>query len=156
MADFIIKKTITRNFIVIITIFILILFFTVPVFVFGVDSNKEYTKLEYLYNDYIIMPETLVYKIEQKANDYILYDVRDSLSYSEYHVIGAKSLPWSKIKKEINLSNIPTNKQIILISADGFYSLKALELFLSKGYETVYSIEGGMDNWPYGKLLVKK
>ena len=156
MAEFIVKKTINQKSIVVITIFFLIIFFTIPIFIFGIDNNEEYTKLEYLYNDYIIMPEALVYKIQQRANDYILYDVRDSLSYSKYHVVGAKSLPWSKIKKEINLSNIPTNKQIILISADGFYSLKALESFLSKGYETVYSIEGGMDNWPYVKLLVKK
>lgn len=134
---------------------VLIIFIILPIYFCMADNNEEYTMLEYRYNDYIIMPETLVYKIKQNADDYILYDVRQPEAYSKSHIIGAKSLPWGGVEKNFNIYDFPKDKQIILISSDGFYSLKALELLLNNGFTSVYSIEGGMDNWPYKKLLVK-
>jgi len=137
------------------SLIIITIFIVLPIYFCMADNNEEYTMLEYRYNDYIIMPETLVYKIRQNADDYVLYDVRKPEAYSESHVVGAKNLPWSSIEKYFNISDFPKSKQIILISSDGFYSLKALEFLLNSGFTSVYSIEGGMDNWPYKKLLVK-
>ena len=134
---------------------IILIFIMATVFPIMADNNEEYTRLEYQYNDYIIMPESLVYKIQQNDKDYYLYDLRDIKSYTVHHVVGAKSLPWKTIEGGGSLSTIPRDKQIILISSNGFYSLKAIELLLKRGFKYVYSIEGGMDNWPYNKLLVK-
>ena len=137
-------------------IIIAMIFFIVTIIPVLADNNEEYTRLEYQYNNYLIMPESLVYKIQRNDKDYYLYDLRDIKSYIQYHVVGAKSLPWEKIEKGTSLFTLPKNKQVILISSDGFYSLKAIEFFLKRGFKYVYSIEGGMDNWPYKKLLVKQ
>ncbi len=138
-----------------IMLFVFILIFT-PYFILG--DNEEYSRLEMLYNDFLIMPETLVYMIQSKDKSYILIDLRTSESYSNAHIVGAVSLPWQKweeLKFGNGLSEIPRDKQIFLISSDGFYSLKALDMLLHNGYRNVYSIEGGMDNWPYKAYLVK-
>ena len=155
MVRFPIKNSFSMRSGEVLLLIVFFFLFMIP-FISFADNNEEYSRLEYQYNDYIIMPETLVYKIKKNIHDYILYDLRDFKAYSEYHVVGAKSLPWDQMKKSLSLSNFPKNKQIILISSDGFYSLKALELLLNNGYVSVYSIEGGMDNWPYKKLLVEK
>ncbi len=135
---------------------VFVILLALPLWLFA--DNEEYTKLETLYNDFLIMPETLVYMIQRGDTNYILLDLRDGRSYSASHIVGAVSFPWSRWEQldfSNGLSEIPRDKQIFLISSDGFYSLKALEILLHHGYKTVYSIEGGMDNWPYGDYLEK-
>ena len=66
---------------------IVMIFFMLTIIPVMADNNEEYTRLEYQYNNYIIMPESLVSKIQQNDKDYYLYDLRDIKSYTEYHVV---------------------------------------------------------------------
>jgi rhodanese-related sulfurtransferase len=110
---------------------------------------------------YIIMPETLLYKIMKGEDDYVLVDVQPEKEYRAGHVIGALSLPWHDGTFMERRDKLPRNKTVILISSDGSTALKALRVLLQDEYDEqyesfreVFSIEGGMDNWPYRDYLV--
>jgi rhodanese-related sulfurtransferase len=109
---------------------------------------------------YFIMPETLLYKIMKGEDDYILVDVRTEEEFRLGHVSGALSYPWEDGTFVERRGEFPRNKMIILISRDGNAALKALQILLQDEYQEhhesfreVFSIEGGMENWPYNEYL---
>jgi rhodanese-related sulfurtransferase len=123
--------------------------------------HAQFSQDEIEFTAYIIMPETLLYKIMNGEYDYTLVDVRPEEEYRASHIIGAVSLPWDDGTFMERRNELPRNKAVILISQDGLKGLKALKVLLQdeydaqhQSYREVLSIEGGMDNWPYGDYLV--
>jgi rhodanese-related sulfurtransferase len=112
---------------------------------------------------YIVMPEMLLYKILEKADDYLLIDVRKRDEYRVGHIVGAVNLPWEDGTFNEGKDELPRELSIVLVSEDGGEALKALRVLLLEEYENpqsrfreVSSIEGGMDNWPYGAYIVRE
>jgi rhodanese-related sulfurtransferase len=104
-------------------------------------------------NEFIIMPETLLYRIMNKDAGYDLFDVRPSQEFRNGHISGAKNLPWEVWGFQTEEHEFPRNREIIFISEDGVDALKAVRYLLQMGYSEVYSVEGGMNNWPYQQYL---
>jgi rhodanese-related sulfurtransferase len=135
-------------------------------FFFTIDSSVRCTHAqisqdELDFSAYIIMPETLLYKIMKGEDDYILVDVRPEEDFRLGHVIGALSYPWEDGTFVERRGEFPRNRTIILISRDGSTALKALRTLMQDEYREqhesfreVFSIEGGMDNWPYNEYLL--
>jgi rhodanese-related sulfurtransferase len=116
---------------------------------------------EYELAAYIVMPEMLLYRIVDGADDYLLIDVRPHDEFKSGHITGAVNLPLADGTFDERKDELPRNKTIVLVSEDGEEALKALRILLQgdqgdtrKAFEEVLSIEGGMNNWPYKAYIV--
>ncbi len=105
-------------------------------------------------NEYIVMPEVLMYKIRNGDNDFVLYDIREREKYNKKHIIGAVNYPWDDQTFQNSADVFPVDKDIFIISEDGSVSFDAVRYLLKKGFSQMYVIEGGMENWLYRDLLI--
>jgi rhodanese-related sulfurtransferase len=107
------------------------------------------------FSEYVAMPETLMYKMRGAKTGFVVIDLREPGRFEAGHLRGAVNSPW---KGGIFLSDckaLPGNEEIFLISEDGGYGLEALRVLVDAGFSEVYSVEGGMRNWPYSDLIEK-
>ena len=118
---------------------------------------------EYELAAYIVMPEMLLYRIFDGADDYLLIDVRPRDEFQSGHIKGAVNLPLADGTFGEQKDELPRSKTIVLVSEDGGEALKALRILLQvdqgetrKAFGEVLSIEGGMNNWPYRAYIVKE
>ncbi|GEM_PF-1310983 len=125
------------------------------------STRAQLTQVEIDLDAYLIMPETLLYKIMKGEEDYILVDVRPEEEFRSGHIAGAVNLPWEDGIFMEQRGELPRSKEVIFISSDGLYALKALRVLLEDEYEgnhdsfrEMFSIEGGMGNWPYRDYLL--
>ena len=86
--------------------------------------------------------------IEQLADlpesTYILYDIRDSISISYGTIPGALTLP--DITEAASLSQLPSDKKLILFCMHGTQSTDPCFYLREKGFEA-YSLKGGYASW---------
>ena len=125
------------------------------------STHAQLTQDEIDLDAYLIMPETLLYKIMKGEDDYVLVDVRPEEEFRAGNVAGAVNLPWEDGTFMEQRDELPRSKEVILISSDGLDALKALRVLLEDEYEgqhdsfrEMFSIEGGMGNWPYIDYLL--
>ena len=135
------------------------LFLALQLFTHSIHAQFSQDEIEL--TAYIIMPEMLLYKIMKGEDDYVLVDVQPEEEYRASHVTDALSLPWDDGTFMERRDELPRNKTVMLISSDGSTALKALRVLLQDEYDEqhepfreMFSIEGGMDNWPYRDYLV--
>ncbi len=105
-------------------------------------------------NEYILIPEVLMYKIRNGDNDFVLYDIREREQYNKKHITGAVNYPWDDQTFQNSADVFPVDKDIFIISEDGSVSFDAVRYLLKKGFSQMYVIEGGMENWLYRDLLI--
>jgi rhodanese-related sulfurtransferase len=81
--------------------------------------------------------------VMQSKTDYRLIDVRDPVSYAEYHVPTAENVGIT------DLIDYPLRRteKIVLYSNDGLHSAQAWFLLKAKGYPGVYILFGGLRAW---------
>jgi rhodanese-related sulfurtransferase len=106
--------------------------------------------------DYIAMPETLMYRMRAGEKGYVVVDLRAPERFSAGHLRGAVNYPWKGGYFLAAYDELPVSGEIFLMSEDGGFGLEALRTLLSAGFARVYSIEGGMRNWPYADLVVRR
>ncbi len=146
MPDLIIKYS---------TFFVLILFLLIPKsFFYAQEQTLWDFSYDLEFNDYLIMPETLMYQIVHGDEDFILIDIRESEKFNEGHIIGAKNYPWNSGSFQEQSDTLPKDIDIYIISEDGREGFEALRYLLEYGFIRVYNIEGGMDNWLYSDMLI--
>jgi rhodanese-related sulfurtransferase len=102
---------------------------------------------------YIIMPEELLYRIIGGKSDYLILDIREQDSYRNGHIKTAVHYDWSGEGPKSNLEDIPTDREVLIVSKDGSESFELLRYLLQRGYSNVLVVEGGMHNWPYREFL---
>ena len=94
--------------------------------------------------------------IEQLADlpesTYVLYDIRDSISYSYGTIAGAENL--RDITEQVEKNLLPRDKKIILFCMHGTQSIIPCEELRELGYDA-YSLSGGYASW-LKKQLIKK
>ncbi len=126
-------------------------FYTASVYTQNGPVQFQFDEMEL--NEFIIMPETLLYRIMNKDAGYDLFDVRPLEEFRKGHISGAVNLPWEPSGFHAEKRDFPRNREIIFISEDGVDALKAVRYLLEMGYREVFSVEGGMNNWPYHQYL---
>ena len=102
---------------------------------------------------YIVMPEELLYMIADGRSDFLIVDIRSRESYERSHIKGADHYEWDEEGKA-NFGELPSDREIMIISEDGSKSFDLLRYLLRRGYSDVWVVEGGMLNWPYEEYLV--
>lgn len=77
----------------------------------------------------------------------LIIDVRepDELAEQAYGVKNIKNIPLGEL--EVRLSEVPKDKQVIVVCKRGGRSFQAFELLRNRGYENVANMEGGIDAW---------
>lgn len=77
----------------------------------------------------------------------LIIDVRESDELAElaYDVPNIKHIPLGEL--ESRLSEVPKDKQVIMVCRSGGRSGRAQELLQSKGFQNIANMQGGMNAW---------
>ncbi|MFA3782674.1 rhodanese-like domain-containing protein [Melioribacteraceae bacterium 4301-Me] len=76
-------------------------------------------------------------------SDFVLVDLRDSKSYSEYNIPTSINI---RLNELLN-SNLLRNQKIILYGNDDITAAQAWFILRSDGYKNVYILNGGLEAW---------
>lgn len=77
--------------------------------------------------------------------DIVIVDVREPNLYKKEHVPGAILIPFVDFENEY--VQLDQNKKIIIVCHMGSMGEAAGQFLISKGYQKVYNLEGGMRAW---------
>ena len=75
----------------------------------------------------------------------LLVDVREQNEYDEVHAQGAQLLPLSEL--EARFSELPQDRDLVLICRSGARSARAAEYLMQNGYGRVANLTGGTLAW---------
>jgi len=90
-----------------------------------------------------VAPDRLADWIIQQRSDYRLIDLRDAAAYATYHIPGAENVPITGFPD----AALARNEKIVLYSDGGIHSAQAWFLLKAKGYDGVYILRGGLEEW---------
>ncbi|MBP7213753.1 MAG: rhodanese-like domain-containing protein [Anaerolineaceae bacterium] len=79
------------------------------------------------------------------ADDYYFLDVREPDEWNEFHIDWATLIPLGELEKRA--SELPKDKNIIVVCRSGNRSAQGRDILLKAGFESVTSMAGGMNEW---------
>ena len=106
-------------------------------FIYILNRNRCYCETE-------VNNQQLEKMVEQGA---ILLDVRSPQEFEEGHLENAISLPEYEIKQKYNNILLDKKQTIIVYCSSGHRSKKALKTLKKLGYENVYNLCDGLENY---------
>ena len=93
--------------------------------------------------------QTLISMTNQ--NRALIIDIRDSESFNAGHITASKNIPQNDLLRRINeITNI--DKSIILVCDMGNISPNAGEALMKEGFEDIYLLKGGINQWRIDNL----
>ncbi len=83
----------------------------------------------------------------QQTDQYQLIDVREENEYADVHAEGAVNIPLSQLTERY--SEIPQDRDTILICRSGVRSMQAAEFLAQHGYDEsrLHNLQGGTNDW---------
>lgn len=87
-------------------------------------------------------------------DDVFVIDVREQWEYDEKHIPGVTLIPLGTIPT--SLSQIPTDKTVVLTCRSGNRSGQAADFLRAQGFTNVHNMEGGILAWEAAGLPVDK
>lgn len=85
-------------------------------------------------------------KMKQLEGSEII-DVRNKREYEESHIYGSINIPEYEINENFENMIKNKNKPIVLYCTTGYRSTKAYHKLKELGYQEVYNLYGGLDNY---------
>ncbi|MEN4011530.1 MAG: rhodanese-like domain-containing protein [Chloroflexota bacterium] len=82
---------------------------------------------------------------ELREQGAFILDVRQPEEWNEVHVPGATLIPLGQLSARI--SEVPTDREIVVICRSGNRSQTARDILRQAGYENVTSVSGGIIAW---------
>jgi rhodanese-related sulfurtransferase len=92
-------------------------------------------------------------KMRQDAGS-VLIDVREPDEWQAGRVPGATHIPLGQL--QTRLSEIPLDREVLLICRSGNRSGAAQRLLLANGYHQAVNVAGGMSAWERARLPVER
>ena len=87
-------------------------------------------------------------------SDAAVLDIRSAESFARGHIVNARNVPFDELDGRLDaLSNLKS-KPVIVVCDAGITSNKAIDLLGKAGFETVYSLKGGMTGWQQDGLPI--
>tara|TARA_B100001769_G_scaffold168173_1_gene132457 strand:- start:237 stop:641 length:405 start_codon:yes stop_codon:yes gene_type:complete len=84
-------------------------------------------------------------------NRALIIDIRDSESFNAGHITASKNIPQNELPRRINeITNI--DKSVILVCDMGNISPNAGEALKKEGFEDIYLLKGGINQWRMDNL----
>lgn len=90
----------------------------------------------------------------RQAAGALLIDVRQPEEWRQGHAPSAKLIPLGSLASRI--SEIPREREVLLICRSGNRSGSAQRQLLQLGYERVFNVSGGMNAWAGAGLQVER
>ncbi|MDJ0812473.1 MAG: rhodanese-like domain-containing protein [Woeseiaceae bacterium] len=85
-------------------------------------------------------------------NDAIVVDLRSAESYLRGHIVNSKNIPFDELSAKKDSLN--TSTPVIAVCDAGISSNKAVAMLRQSGFESAYSLKGGMNAWSQAGLPV--
>ena len=92
---------------------------------------------------------------EKKENIYFI-DCREQEEWNEGHIPGATLLPLSDFQNTFETVLKDKNKKVIIRCRSGKRSMNACMFLLSKGFQDLVNVEGGILAWNEAGFEIKK
>ncbi|MCL5069362.1 MAG: rhodanese-like domain-containing protein [Actinobacteria bacterium] len=86
-----------------------------------------------------------VFDMLKDKNKYFLLDVRNKNEYTEGHLENSILIPVNELEKRI--SEISTDKPIIVYCKSGNRSTQAAQILAKSGFTQIYNMTGGITEW---------
>ncbi|MCA9960769.1 MAG: rhodanese-like domain-containing protein [Anaerolineales bacterium] len=87
-------------------------------------------------------------------DDVFVIDVREQYEYDEKHIPGVTLIPLGTLSD--NLSEIPTDKTVIVTCRSGNRSGQAVDFLRQQGFTNVHNMEGGIVAWEQAGYSVEQ
>ena len=87
-------------------------------------------------------------------DDVLILDVREQFEYDAGHIPGITLIPMGEVPAR--LSEIPTDKEVILTCRSGNRSGQVTDFLRQQGYTNVHNMEGGIVAWEAAGLPVEQ
>ena len=94
---------------------------------------------------FLTSEELATFKDEVREGRCVLLDVREEREYEAGHIPLALSKPLSKVEAWIN--DLDKDMESITYCRSGKRSHRAAEILVSRGFQTVHTLEGGLNSW---------
>ena len=82
-----------------------------------------------------------------KKEDLILLDVRTPTEYSNGHLISALNINYYGNNFDKKIDELDKSKPIVVYCKSGGRSSKSALKLVEKGFEEIYNLKGGFDQW---------
>ena len=89
----------------------------------------------------------------QDNDDVVLIDVREQHEYDAGHIPGITLIPMSEMESRV--SEIPTDKTVVLTCQSGRRSAQIYDWLTQNGYDNVHNMQGGFVGWQAAGLAVE-
>lgn len=86
--------------------------------------------------------------------DVVMLDVREQNEYDAGHIPGVTLIPLSEVANR--LSEIPTDKTVIVTCHSGNRSSQVSEFLRQNGYKNIHNMKGGIVAWENAGLPVEE
>ncbi len=87
-------------------------------------------------------------------NDAAIIDLRTAESYARGHIVNARNVPMDELDARLEKLSSLKSKPVLTVCDMGMSSTKALNTLQQAGFESVYSLKGGMNGWSQAGLPV--
>jgi rhodanese-related sulfurtransferase len=77
----------------------------------------------------------------------LVIDVRPAEAYSGGHIANARNIPLDTINPEIDVVKKKKDKVLLTVCDTGPAAERAANLFRKSGYESAFSLQGGLSAW---------
>ncbi len=85
-----------------------------------------------------------------------ILDVRDAVQFNAAHLRGSKNIPLKELPSRIEELAKFKSKTLIVVCQSGFSSSKATAQLKKHDFNTVFSLDGGLDAWQAQGLPTSK
>ena len=85
-------------------------------------------------------------------NDAAVVDLRNADAYARGHIVNAKNIPFDEFAARKD--TLSTSKPVVAVCDSGITSTKAVAMLHQSGFESAYSLKGGMNAWGQAGLPV--
>jgi rhodanese-related sulfurtransferase len=85
-----------------------------------------------------------------------LLDIRTDSEIAQGMIPNAQQMEYGTPEFETEINKLDKNKPVFIYCAVGGRSASAVNLFASKGFKTVYNLEGGISAWQTNGLPVSR
>ncbi len=87
-------------------------------------------------------------------NDAAVIDLRSAEAFGRGHIVNARNVPSDELGARVDKLKDLQSQPVIIVCDAGITSTKAVDTLKKAGFESVYSLKGGMSGWSQAGMPV--
>ena len=80
-------------------------------------------------------------------SDAAVVDLRSADSFGRGHIVNAKNIPFDEFEGRLESLSSLKSKPVVVVCDAGITSNRAVDMLGKAGFDSVYSLKGGMTGW---------